>query len=118
MPGLRDALGDLPEAVFADVLESDEAYLLVLDLPGTTAETVDVTVENGHLCVEARRRKDVSREFRFLSEDRSLFLDVNVPLPPDAVGHEAEATIDRGTLEIRVPKQSATSETTIPVGEA
>lgn len=115
---MRDALRDLPEAVFADVLESEEAYLLVLDLPGTTAETVEVAVENGHLGVEARRRKDVSREFRFLSEERSLFLDVDIPLPPDAVAHESEATIDQGTLEIHVPKQSATSETTIPVGEA
>jgi len=118
MPGLRDALRDLPEAVFADILESDEAYLLVLDLPGATAETVDVNVEGGHLRIEARRRKDVSREFRFLSEDRSLFLDVDIPLPPDAAAHEAEASVDRGTLELRVPKQSATPETTIPVGEA
>ena len=118
MPGLRDALRDLPEAVFADILESDEAYLLVLDLPGATAETVDVTIEDGHLKIEGRRRKDVSREFRFVSEDRSLFLDVDVPLPPNAAGHEAEATVDRGTLEVRVPKQSAASETTVPVSEA
>lgn len=118
MPGLRDALRDLPEAVFADILESDEAYLLVLDLPGATADTVDVTVENGHLQIEARRQKDVSRDYRFLSEDRSLFLDVDIPLPPDAAGHEAEGSVDRGTLELHVPKQSAASETTIPVGEA
>jgi len=118
MPGLRDALRDLPEAVFADILESDEAYLLVLDLPGATAETVDVKIENGKLRIEARRRKDVSREFRFVSEDRSLFLDIEIPLPPNAAGHEAAATVDRGTLEVRVPTQSAASETTVPVSEA
>lgn len=118
MPGLRDALRDLPEAVFADILESDEAYLIVLDTPGATAETVNVTVEDGHLCIEARRQKDVSRAYRFLSEDRSLFLDLDMPLPRDAAPNEASAEVERGTLELHVPKQSAASQTTIPVGEA
>ena len=118
MSALRDALRDLPEAVFADVLESDDAYHVVLDLPGATAETVEITVENSHVAIEARRAKDVDREFRFLSEERSLFLDVDLPLPPDAAPNEATATIERGVLEFEVPKRSATAETTIPVHEA
>jgi len=32
MSALRDALRDLPDAVFADLLESDEGYVLVVDL--------------------------------------------------------------------------------------
>jgi len=118
MSALRDALRDLPEAVFADVLESDGAYLVVIDLPGATAETVEITVENSHVAIEARRSKDVDRAFRFLSEERSLFLDADLPMPPDAVPDEATATIEQGVLELEVPKQSATTETTIPVSEA
>jgi HSP20 family molecular chaperone IbpA len=118
MSALRDALRDLPEAVFADILESEDSYLLVIDLPGATAETIDVSAERNRLRIEARRSKDVSREFRFLSEDRSLFLDVDLPLPPDADPSEAEATVDRGVLELSVPKHAATEETRIPVDEA
>ncbi|WP_128223727.1 Hsp20/alpha crystallin family protein [Halobacteriaceae archaeon SHR40] len=118
MSALRDALRDLPEAVFADVLESDDAYLVVIDLPGTTAETVEITVKNNHVAIEARRSKNVDRAFRFLSEERSLFLDVDLPLPLDAVADEATASIERGVLELEVPKESATSETPIPVTEA
>jgi HSP20 family molecular chaperone IbpA len=118
MSALRDALRDLPEAVFADVLESDDAYLVVLDLPGATAETVEITVENSHVAIEARRAKNVDREFRFLSEERSLFLDVDLPLPPDADPDESTATIERGVLELEVPKRAATAETSIPVHEA
>jgi HSP20 family molecular chaperone IbpA len=118
MSALRDALRDLPEAVFADILESEDGYLLVIDLPGATAETIDVSAERNRLRIEARRSKDVSREFRFLSEDRSLFLDVDLPLPPDADPSEAEATVDRGVLELSVPKHAATEETRIPVDEA
>lgn len=117
MSALRDAMRDLPDAVYADLLEGEDAYLLVIDLPGTTAETVDAHVERGKLVVEARREKDVPPEFRYVDEERSLFLDVELPLPPDATGADAEGSVERGVLELRLPKQSATSETAIPIDE-
>ena len=117
MSGLREALQELPEAVFADLLDGDDAYLVVIDMPGVTAETVDVRVERGLVHVEAQRDKSVPDDFRYVREDRSLFLDVELPMPPDATDRGAEATIERGVLELRLPKQSAAEETTIPVTE-
>jgi HSP20 family molecular chaperone IbpA len=102
----REALADLPETVFVDVLESDDGYLLVVDLPGVSEETVDVTAADGRLQVEARRAKDVSTEYRFVEEERSLFLDATLPLPPDADADGAEGDIDRGVLALHVPKAS------------
>ena len=118
MSALREALGNLPDAVFADVLESEEGYLLVLDLPGVTADSLEVTVEAGRLVIEGQRSKSVPREFRFVREDRSVFLDVELPLPPDATGQGAEGTIDRGVLELTIPKATAAPTTTIPIDEA
>jgi HSP20 family molecular chaperone IbpA len=115
MSALRDALRDLPDAVYADLLEGEDAYLLVIDLPGVTGETVDARVEGGRLVIEARREKAVPPEFRYVSEDRSLFLDAELPLPPDATGAGAEGSIERGVLELRLPRQSAAPETTIPI---
>ena len=106
---------ELPDAVFADLLESDDAYLLVVDLPGVAEGTVDVSVEDGRLQIEARREKDVPMEFSYLQEERSLFLDADLPLPPDATGAGAEATIDRGVLELRLPKRDAAPEQDIPI---
>jgi HSP20 family molecular chaperone IbpA len=106
---------ELPDAVFADLLESDDAYLLVVDLPGASEETVDVGITDGRLEIEARREKDVPMEFSYLQEERSLFLDADLPLPPDATGADAEATIDRGVLELRLPKRDATPEQEIPI---
>ena len=117
MSALRDALRELPEAVFADLLESDDEYLLVLDLPGVTAETVDISVEKGRLVVEARREKNLPAEFRYVRENRSLFLDAELPLPPDATGSGAEATVDRGVLELRLPKRESAPERTIPIAD-
>jgi HSP20 family molecular chaperone IbpA len=115
MSALRDALRELPDAVFADLLESDDEYLLVLDLPGVTADTVEIQIERGRLVIEARREKDVPGEFRYVREDRALFLDVELPLPPDLTGAGAEATMERGVLELHLPKREAAPERTIPV---
>ena len=118
MSALREALRELPDAVFADLLESDDAYLLVLDVPGVDPASLDARVEMGRVVVEARRRKEVPAGFEYVSEDRSLFLDVEVPLPPDAAGAGAEASLADGVLEVRLPKRGAAPETTIPIETA
>ncbi len=112
---LREALSDLPETVFADLLEDDDAYLLVVDLPGATAETVDVTIEGGRLTIEARREKAAPRDFRYLTEERALFLDAELPLPPDATGADAEGSIERGVLTLTLPKSDADGGQRIPI---
>jgi HSP20 family molecular chaperone IbpA len=118
MSALRDALRDLPDAVFADLLESDDAYLLVLDLAGATADTVDVRVERGRLVIEARREKDLPGDFEYVEEDRPLFLDAELPLPPDATGADASGTVERGVLELRLPKRAPETGESIPIEDA
>lgn len=115
MSVLREALEGLPDAIFADLLESEEAYLLVVDLPGTTEDTVEVHVDGSTLHIEARREKAVPEEFRYVEEDRSLFLDTDLPLPPDVNDAVAEYAVDRGVLEVRLPKTAPDSAHTIPV---
>jgi HSP20 family molecular chaperone IbpA len=118
MSALRRALRDLPEAVFADLLETEDAYLLVIDVPGVTAATADVSVEGGRLRIETRRDKDEPPEFRYVRENRSLFLDAEVPLPPGATEDGASANVDRGVLEVTLPKRGAESATGIEVRSA
>ena len=104
MTGLREAMRSLPDAAFADLMDGGEAYLAVVDLPGGTADSVDVRVETRCLRVEARREKDVPAGFTYREEERPLFLDLELPLPPDATDEGATATIERGVLEVRLPK--------------
>jgi HSP20 family molecular chaperone IbpA len=70
------------------------------------------------LHIEARREKDLPPEFEYRREDRSLFLDVELPLPPDATGSGAAGEMKRGVLELRIPKASSAPETSIPIDEA
>jgi HSP20 family protein len=118
MNAFREALRELPETVFADLLESDDAHRVVMDLPGATADTVDVSIDGGRLRIEARRAKDVPSAFSYVTEDRSLFLDAELPLPPNATGEGATASVSRGVLTVTLPKRGATGETRVPVEDA
>lgn len=111
---LSDALADLPDPVFADGYESETAYRLVVDLPGVTDETLDVRVERGRLHVEARRAKTPPTAFRYLREDRALFVDFTLPLVPGVDESGIEGSLDHGTLSLTLPKREAT-ETSIPI---
>ncbi len=114
MSRLREALGSLPDSVFVDVLESEDAYAFVVDVPGATADTVDVRVEGRTLAVDARREKDVPVEFDYRSEERSLFLELELPLPPDATDEGASASVEDGVLDVRLPKRGTDSHS-VPI---
>ncbi len=115
MTALRDALRSLPRPVYADLRESPTEYLLVIDLPGATADTLDATVAGGRLTIEASRTKERPAGFTYVDEDRPVFLDVELPLPPDATGAGAEGSMADGVLELRIPKRSATATASIPI---
>ncbi len=115
MSTLKAALAALPRAAAADLLERDDAYLLVIDLPGATASTTDLRVRDGRLHVEAQREKVAPEGFRYQREERSLFHDVELPLPPDAATEGATASIEGGVLELYLPKRAADDGRAIPI---
>lgn len=116
-PGMRtfrEALRELPGGVYADVLEGEEGYLVVVDVPGATAETTRVDVEGRRLSVRADRAMPDRDDFEYRRQDRDRRLSFELPLPPDALPGEATANVDRGVLEIELPK-SRSGDTTIPL---
>lgn len=75
-----------------DVFESTTEFLLVADLPGVARDALDLTVDNGQL--ELRAETD-SLEYR-----RSFALGDDVDLGA------VEARLERGELEIHLPKRA------------
>lgn len=91
----------------ADLLESDEAYLVVFDAPGVEAADVQVRYEAGtvHVRLDRYREDEPDYELRFPGRGRTLSgrrsLPADAAVDPDA----ATATLqENGTLEVRVPK--------------
>lgn len=103
--------------VFADVLESEEEVLVLIDLPGCEKHSLDLTYdegvgvgeEGGVLKVEARRAKPLEEGFKYVAEARSDFVRGKVPIPTEVDYTESEATYENGLLRVRLPKRQ-TSE--------
>ena len=97
----------------ADVLESDDAYLVIFDAPGATGSDVQVRYSNGNVLVRIDRFREFRDGFEMIFPGRGLTLDGEVALPDDALVDATAATAtlkDSGTLRIEVPKERATRE--------
>ncbi|MDS0220667.1 Hsp20/alpha crystallin family protein [Haloarcula sp. S1AR25-5A] len=91
----------------SDLLESDDAYLVVFDAPGTTASDIQVRYIDDRVEVRIDRFRDFYDGFEMRYPGRGLALDGSVTLPSDAVvdPETAQATLkSNGTLHVRVPK--------------
>lgn len=102
---LQDVVGRLPAPTFLDVHNGPEALSFVIDLPGVTPETLSVRVEDRQLVIDARREKPRPAAYTYVRDDRSLFLDTRLPLPPGIDSQAASATLERGVLTVTLPKR-------------
>ena len=90
-----------------DLLESDDAYLVVFDTPGVSNTDLQVQFREGAVEVRVDRFRDFYEGFEMVFPGRGLSLDGRAELPEDAAvdPQTADATLtDYGTLEVRVPK--------------
>jgi HSP20 family molecular chaperone IbpA len=97
----------------ADLLESDDAYLVVFDAPGASASDVQVRYVDDRVEVRIDRFREFYDGFDMLFPGRGLSLDGSLTLPADAVvdADAATATLKAdGTLHVTVPKVEAADE--------
>jgi HSP20 family protein len=115
-PGLPSLLSRDGFTPLADVEETDDAYLIDLELPGVNKKDVDIEVNDGRLIVTGERREKervglIRRQTRTWGRFR---YEVRLPSQIDEGGIEAH--LDDGVLHLRVPKNKATARRRIEVG--
>ncbi|WP_435144353.1 Hsp20/alpha crystallin family protein [Halobaculum sp. P14] len=101
-----------------DVLESDDAYLVVFDAPGATSSDVQVRFRDGAVEVRVDRFRDPHDGFEMRFPGRGLSLDGRAELPPGAAvdpGGAASTLTGRGTLRVRLPKTEADREHAVEI---
>lgn len=95
--------------LFADVLESDDEVLVLVDLAGCEKESVEVGFEErergGVLEIEARKEKPLESGFRYVLEGRADYVEGSVHVPSDVDYGEADASYENGLLRIRMPRR-------------
>ncbi len=109
LDGLGRAASRLQEqrALSADLLESDDAYLVVFDAPGATAEDVSVRFDDDTVSVRIDRFRDFQEGYEMVFPGRGLTLDGVAELPAGAAVDvdRADATLtENGTLDVLLPK--------------
>ncbi|MFB6267025.1 MAG: Hsp20/alpha crystallin family protein [Halodesulfurarchaeum sp.] len=94
----------------ADVLESEDEYLVIFDAPGATATDIQVQLSDGTLEVRIDRFRAFREDYEMVFPGRGLELDGRISLPDDAVadGEDARAVLEEdGTLSVFVPKEGS-----------
>ncbi len=104
--------GDIPGidggfVPLADIEETDEAFLIEVDLPGVQSKDVNVEISGRRLVVSGERkekeRKGIIRgKTRLVGE-----FHYEVTLPAEVDADKVEAQMSDGTLSLRVPKAAA-----------
>jgi len=121
LPGFRNEINRLFEDFFerpggnfggftpaADLYESNEAFVLEMELPGFTHDDVEVTIEQGVLTIRGvrRARAEESGETYHLRERASGRFSRSFALPSSVNADEVEASFEEGILTVDLPKAS------------
>lgn len=97
---------DFEWAPAVDVKEDDKSFTVRADLPGVDPKNVDVSLENGVLTIRGEREEERKEERKgFQRVERfggSFFRRLSLPEAADA--DAVEASMDKGVLEISIPK--------------
>ncbi len=116
---LHQRMGQLMESVFgpepfttptpvwsplADVEETDEAYLVQVDLPGVRREDVTVEVVGNELAVHGEVKERERTGVLHRRARRYGRFDYRLTLPADVDADQVSAELADGVLTVRVPK--------------
>ncbi len=108
--GILDPWRQLPNLLgagfipLADVEETDEAYLVEIELPGVRREDVDIEIAGQRLSVRGER-KEKERVGILRRRERTVGrFAYEVTLPGNAHEEAVEAHLNDGVLLVRIPK--------------
>lgn len=95
-----------------DIVETQDAFVLRLEIAGVPEEAISITTENDRLIVRGRRSEERREEaVRYHTLELQYGCFERVFRFPFSLGmKDVRATFRDGLLEIRVPKKSAARE--------
>ena len=105
-----DSQAALPRTPALDVVESDQAYTVTLDLPGVAKDNVKVSIEGRRVQIEAQATKTDERK----DSDRLLYRERaessyarSFVLPVELDQERSNAKLDNGVLKLELAKRQS-----------
>jgi HSP20 family protein len=98
-----------------DVEETEDAFLVDLELPGVKKKDIDIEIADGRLVVSGERRENQRTGF-LRRRGRSFGRFVSqITFPEEVDEDNVEASLDDGVLHLRVPKRTTSKRRHIDV---
>lgn len=90
----------------SDVVETDNAIEVSIELPGMDMKDIEVAVSDDMLTIKGEKKIERQEEKKgyYLSERSYGVIYRAIPLPPGVDPDKAEATFKNGVLTIRLPQ--------------
>lgn len=113
----------LPELFEGDLIpptniaETDQAFLVALEMPGLKQEDIAVQMQDGHLVVTAERRDERQEQGKTWHRIEQRFgkMSRTIALPKGVKADSIEAAYKNGILTLTVPKAPEAKPTKIEV---
>jgi HSP20 family protein len=99
----------------ANIVESQDGYLLEAEMPGVSKEGLEITVENGELMIIGRRSTETPAGQQLYRESRSLDYRRVFELDPTIDVSKINARMDQGVLKLHLPKAESVKPRKIEV---
>ena len=111
---------DVPWSPMADVSETDDAYVVHVELPGVRRDQIDVRVEDRQLVISGEIKEEEEEEKkkngrRHRSSRRTGRFEYRTYLPGDIKADQVSAELADGVLTVTVPKSEAAKPRRIEV---
>jgi len=107
---INSELAELPGDAFvpsADIEETDDAYVVELELPGVDKDDIDVSVSGRRLTVTGERKeKERTGVLRRRTRTVGRF-EFEAVLPGDVDENGVTASLAEGVLTVRIPKTTS-----------
>lgn len=106
-------------APLLDAYETDDRFVVHMDLPGLTPDDIDVTLDRNLLTIKGERRfaSEVREDSYHRIERRYGTFSRTISLPSHVDGEGIQASFRDGVLEVVVPKADEAKPRKIKVGE-
>jgi len=89
-----------------DVLEDKDDIIVKADIPGMTADDIDVTISENILRIKGERKRDIGREdenYHYIGRSYGKF-DRRIALPASINAENIKASYKDGVLTVKLPK--------------
>ncbi|QSB16675.1 Hsp20/alpha crystallin family protein [Natronosporangium hydrolyticum] len=101
---MRSVVGEVPTTAAADIEETDDEFVVELDLPGVNREDIDVEVRQNQLRVTGEiKERERTGLLRRQSRPVGRF-DYLVAVPGEIDPDKLDATLTNGVLTVRLGK--------------